>query len=620
MTLNLLVIAIIGLSGLLWASPQKGRGLFSALIHLACVLAAGGLAFALWEPMVYGFLLKSAPDQAWCLGLLVPFAVCLVILRVLTDVTISKNLDISEALNFGGGFVFGGLAGLVTAGMVVLGVSHLRVGKDFLGYSPLSFNGGSLVGDKKLWVPADRLTVALYEGLSNGGFGIDTGLAERQPRAWEAAAMMRTTIQGSGEKQAAIGRTTVQPEDVAIKGWYRVGPADANAMLTDSFVLADGKPSRAKFVYPDGESPTGEVSVEGFVLEFASGSMEKSGQAVVGPGQLRLICSTDDGAIAVHPAAIIAKAEAGAGMYRFRMDAPDIFIPAVGGGSNTLFTPEFIVPKGATPTDLVVKGTRYPLENMDGSKVIAYPTTAARDEAVRSGSLFAKFGMNVGGGAPARPGAGASSGAPSPGTPSATGSGPGGGGQVIRSNASASGGRFDELVEIPSLPDSYVLNAGEMGGLEVNGQRKIVDGEHQFDKGVITNNRGIDRNLRVDSFANTKDTVIVQVLLSNAGAMSLLGRSVESAEDILPPVITDTQGQQYEAVGYVYSEGNIARIRFTPGRPLRGLSELPSRISRSKRDQSVRLIFRPTKGVTIASFSLGPKPLATFDPPIQLSK
>jgi uncharacterized membrane protein required for colicin V production len=629
MTLNLLVVAIIVLSGLLWASPQKGRGLFSALIHLACVLVAGGLAFALWEPVVYGFLLNSAPDYAWCLGLLVPFVVVLLVLRIATDMTIGKNMDLGDGINFAGGAVFGGLAGLVTAGMLMIGVAHLRVGKEFLGYSPLSFSGGSLVGDKKMWVPADRLVTALYEGLSIGGFGTDTGLAERQPRVWEAAAMMRTTLQGGGEKQSALGRTTVAKNDVTLKGRYTVGPGAADLMLTDSFVLGDdGKPSKSKFVYADGDVPSGEVSVEGFVLEFASGAVEKSGQSVIGPGQVRLICRTSDGkGIGIHPAAIVARPEAGAGMYRFRMDAPDIFIPSVGGGSNAVFAPEFIVPKGAVPTDLIVKGTRYELSGLDASKAVAYANTNGRDEAIRNGSLFQKFGISVPGGGSgtkpaaggAKPGAGTpSGGTPSAGTPTPA---PSGGnstkaGQVINT----SGGRIQEMQEQAQLPDNMILNAGEIGGLEVNGDRKIVDGEHQFDKAIVANNRGIDRNLRVDQFAATKDTTVVQVLLANAGAMSVLGRSVEAAEDILPPVIIDTNGQQYEAIGYVYAEGNIIRVRYTPGRPLRGLSELPSRVSRSKRDQSVRLLFRPTKGVSIASFNLGPKQMATFEPALALGK
>ncbi|MFM9957754.1 MAG: hypothetical protein ACKVZJ_06740 [Phycisphaerales bacterium] len=614
MVLNLLVITIIILSALLWGAPQRGRGLFSALIHFACVIAAGGVAFAVWEPLVYGVLLKSAPDYAWTLGLLAPFIVSLLIFRIVTDLTVPKNMDLGDAANFVGGGVFGGAAGLITAGMVVLGISHLRSGKELLGYTPLNYSGGSLVAEKKLWIPVDRLVVTMYEVLSTGGFGSEDALALRAPRAWEAAAMMRTTLRGSGENQAAIGRTTMQPGDMAIKGRYTVGPLPADTATLDSFILVDGKPSKTGFKDSTGAAPSGEINVEGFVLEFNSGAAEKSGQVVLGPGQIRLVCKSGSTAIALQPAAIIARPEAGGGMYRFRMDAPEIFIPSVGGGSSSIFAPEFFVPKGATPTDLIVKGVRYPLSKLDASKTTLYPNTAMRDDAIRNGAMFQKFGLNVGGGAPGGAAAGGSAGGAAAGGSGGASTSPPSAGQVIKN----SGGRMEEFFESVGLPDSLILNAGEIGKLELNAQRQITDGEHQFDKSVLANNRGIDRNLRVDQFARTRDTTIVQVTLSNQGAMSLLGRSVEAAEDILPPMLIDTNGQQYEAIGYVYSEGNIVKIRFTPGKPLRGLSELPSRVSRSKRDQTVRLLFRPTVNVSIASFALGTKPLATFDPPVKM--
>ncbi len=617
MILNILVIVIIVLSALLWGSSQRGRGLFSALIHLACVIAAGGVAFAAWEPLVYGVLLKAAPDYAWTLGLLAPFIVALLIFRVVIDTTVPKNLDLGDAANFAGGAAFGGLAGLITAGFVVLGISHLRAGKELLGYTPLTYSGGSLVSSRGLWVPADKWVVKMYEVLSTGGFGSDDALALRAPRAWEAAAMMRTTMQAGGDNKTAIARTTMQPQDAAIKGRYTVGPLPADAALLDSFVLgADGKPTKANYKDTNGDTPSGEISVEGFVLEFTSGAVEKSGQVVLGPGQLRLICGTSDGAVAIHPAAIVAKPEAGGGMYRFRMDAPEIFIPSVGGGSSSVFAPEFFVPKGARPTDLIVKGVRYPLSNLDASKAVVYANTNQRDDAIRNGSLFQKFGLNVGSATTPRP-AGGAAGSPTPATSGSSpspGAASGGAAQTVPTT----GGRAQELTDSPGLPDGILLNAGEIGGLELNGQRQIVDGEHQFDKAIIANNRAIDRNLRVDSFAKTRDTTVVQLLLSNQGAMSILGRSVEAAEDILPPALIDTNGQRYEAIGYVYSEGNLIRIRFTPGRPLRGLNELPSRVSRSKRDQTVRLIFRPTAGVAIESFNLGAKTIATFNPPATL--
>lgn len=621
MLINLLVIVIIVLGALLWGSRQRGRGLFSALLNLVCVIAAGGIALSVWEPLVHGLLLNMMEDYAWCVGLVAPFVVSLVVLRLALDGCVKKNLDFDDVTNFVGGAVFGAAAGAVTAGIVVLGVSHLRTGKDLAGYTPLTYSGGSLVSTRGLWVPADRWVVSFYERLSRAGFGSDTPLADRLPRADESAAMMRVGVRGGSDTANSVGRAAVKPADVEIKGRYQVGPAPADALLTDTFTLGtDGSPIPGKFVYSDGDKPTGEVTIEGFVLNFQSGASEKSGQIVIAPGQLRLVCHNPSTghSMGIHPAAILAKPEAGGGMYRFRMDAPEIYIPSVGGGSSAVFAPEFIVPSGYVASDLIIKSTRFELTGSAGSPALRYPTAARRDDAVRDGSLFTKFGLNVGGaGAPPR--GGTRPGGPSATTPPApTGrpaTGAGTGATVVKASGS---GRVEELDLSPVLPENLILNAGEIGGLELNSDRRIINGEHQFDRKAISENRGIDRQLKVDKFAATRDTAVVQLLLANSGAMSLLGRSVEAAEDILPPVLIDDKGQQYEAFGYVYSEGNRVWIRFTPGKPMRGLSELPSRISRAKRDQTARLLFRPTAGVNITAFALGGKTIATFEPPVSI--
>ena len=50
----ILVIGFIGLIAYWWAN----QGLFSATIHFVCVLCAGALAFATWEPIV-GILMSQ---------------------------------------------------------------------------------------------------------------------------------------------------------------------------------------------------------------------------------------------------------------------------------------------------------------------------------------------------------------------------------------------------------------------------------------------------------------------------------------------------------------------------------------------------------------------------------
>ena len=77
------------------------------------------------------------------------------------------------------------------------------------------------------------------------------------------------------------------------------------------------------------------------------------------------------------------------------------------------------------------------------------------------------------------------------------------------------------------------------------------------------------------------------------------------AEAVVPPVLVDSNGQQYEPVGYIYEDNQIIKIRFTPQQPLRALSEMPAALSKSRPDQHVKLIFMVSLGVTIEKFQLG---------------
>ena len=60
---NLLCILLVGIIAYWWAN----QGLFSAIIHLLCVVTAGALAFAFWERLTLGLLLRGSwfDGYAW---------------------------------------------------------------------------------------------------------------------------------------------------------------------------------------------------------------------------------------------------------------------------------------------------------------------------------------------------------------------------------------------------------------------------------------------------------------------------------------------------------------------------------------------------------------------------
>lgn len=598
MLFNLLIIGLVIGGAIAWGSKGRGYGLFSSFLAAVCTIIAGGVAFALWEPVTYSLILPRAnagsaggrllEDTAWALGLLVPFAVCLLVLRLAVDSLVKWNLKFSEVMNFIGGVVFGLVTMTVTVGIIVIAVGFMRLPPSMLGFQAIEEENGNPVYARSLLIPVDKLTSMLYERLSVGAFGTDSPLAANHPRLYEQAAMVRMNYKGAS-------RVTVQPEAFEVAGWYTIDAQQPLAsLLVDSFLARE-----QKVVYPDGSTPEPGSRLVGTVIRFKSGAKEKGGSVVLTPSQLRLIASNPgDPTVsqAIHPIAVVAPPEAGSlGLYRFRFDAPESVISSVGGGSDAIFAFEFVVPAGMTPTDLLVKNVRAPkgvpsdLLSLPAPGPSVFRTVQARDEAIRDTSLFSRFGVSV---------AGATI------TDLDTS-----GREVV---APSTSGVYDNIMSSNRLP-GFSINRSNAGALSLTAENHIRGGEAQFTSGQL-GGMGLDPNLRVDAFETTRDTGIIQVVLSERGARSLYGRSMEAAEQVLPPLLLDSNGTSYEAIGFIYQDADITRVRFTPDRPLRALSEAPQ-LSRTKRDQTLRLLFRPTKGVSIVSLTLGSKEIARFDGP-----
>src|SRR5882757_4289866 len=117
MLMLLFTLAIVGVTAYIWCT----RGFFSSLIHMVCVIAAGAVAFGVWEPVSY-FLIKSFPERgfgsalgemAWGLGLAVPFALTLAILRGVIDKLLPFNAQVEGPANYIGGVICGLVSGVI---------------------------------------------------------------------------------------------------------------------------------------------------------------------------------------------------------------------------------------------------------------------------------------------------------------------------------------------------------------------------------------------------------------------------------------------------------------------------------------------------------------------------
>lgn len=588
MILSVITIAIVALIAYLWA----GQGAFSAFLHMVCTLVAGAVAFALWETITNSLLIGLSPSLAWALGLVAPFALTLLALRMLVDRLLPANIDLDDATNFVGGALFGAVAGVISAGVLLISLSFLRIPADFMDYQPVKTDetSGGIVRGPGLLFPADKLTAGLYERLSLASFSTDTPLALRRPDAQEMGTGMRMTYDG-------YATTVMSADDLKVIGRYSVVGKTPDELFSDSFaVKPTGEPlPRQKVTGVDGQPPEPGSTIEGFVLQFEAGSKEKNGQIMVGPGQLRLVVEKDGDAWGVHPIAVISQVGgASRDFSRFRFDAPEVFIASVGGASNATMAFEFAVPPGAKPTDLFVKGVRIPITPASPARIAGSPETgltpAARDAAIRSLALVGKSGA---------------------------------GAQFDTSGAATVAGRVgtqappsnSAVRQTPNLPSAF--NKSEATGLEISAggadgkTNVIMRGKQTFRRDQF--NTKAPQALRVGMFNTTPDTAILQVDVSLDSKLSLLGRSVQSAESVAPPMLIDSIGQTYQAVGWIFEEPNQIDVRFTPDEPIRGLAEIPT-LSRTKSGQKLTLLFVVSKKVSIEKFTLGSNVVAQFDP------
>lgn len=605
------LLVVLGI-GYTWLT----RGFFSALIHLICTVIAGAIAFALWEHVSLAILNAAADrgftsflrDVAWGLGLALPFGVSLAVLRVIVDKLLPANVTPGTAADYAGGAICGMGAGVISAGILTISIGFLRMETEFFGATHVSYNNnGNVVRGNGLMIPVDRLTVAFYGKLSEQAFATNEPLAKWHPRLEEMPASLRMNF-GDGK-----ARNTIKAQDFNVVSRFTVGQSGGNLqdLVNDRWnttpqnvVDSYGKP------YPPGSY------IEGFVVNFLAGSKEKEGKTTIGAGQLFLVVENEQEGkrTTVYPIAVSSQAESTgqAGFARWRYDARDTFIASVGGAAEALFAFEFVVPPGYTPTALYVRGIRHVV----GEGSTAQPSAKFASSAQRDGFIATLAGARGG----SIPGVGGDSGGAAPGSNLDTsqaikiewGRGAPGQAQVGAINPAG--------VEVTNAI-GFTIQKGTHDPLvidEENNRNLLVEGEKVFEPDYAQKTVGMERSLRIERFAVTDDTVIVKIDVSLPSRTSLLGQAAASVDRILPPLLTDTNGQSYQPVGFIYKDSTKVQIRYTPGQPIRALTETPS-LSRSRPDQQLTLIYRVSLGVSVNKFVLGSKVIAEYDPPFPLT-
>jgi len=629
MIFSLIVIAIT--LGLAWTWAM--RGFFSALLHMVCVVVAGAIALAVWEPAAL-LLLDKVPDKgflsglegtAWAVGLLVPFAASLAVIRTAMDKAIPGNAEVDSLWNFTGGAVCGAVSGTLTAGLVAIGIGTMWFGTEFWGYKRMEWDATTMTMKRSgaLLYPADDITAAFYSALSTSTLQprANRSLAMLYPHLADVPATMRTTL-SEGE-----GRNTIRPGQFELLSVYTVG-LNAEGEPIQSITIRDLVTDPLNPVTPAPADRTGETIqgngayLAGFVTRFTSQAREPGiGMVTITPAQVRLVCAPRDGdgpAREFFPIATIARADPQVlkqQREQRQREQPTGLVPGLGQdaqdtndveyhrylsdrsamasvpseGSPTMAF-EFIVPGGYEPIAYYVKNVRV---GVAGHVDQRYATPSQRYQAVESGAIAA-------------------------------------GGRIEFTDAdnvstfqrSAERWREHGIELRNALPDRIVLHSTRVGALQVNDENRITGGQEIIARNRLAE-RGINRKLEVDQFAVTPDAYLVSIAVTPGRgqesplALNLTTQPLTSAPLDQPIRLVDTQGNAYPCVGYIFQDPDTVHIRYTRSRPLRGFNDLPQVPSRPNPSIQITLLFEVTSGAVIEDFAVGNEIYRRLSPPIQ---
>ena len=211
---NLILLALVGLIGYWWAT----QGIFSGILHLLCVIVAGAIAFAFWEPLTVGLFLKNSKfdNFAWAVSMIGLFVISLAILRLATNKIVPANVDLPHWANLTFGFPIGLCSGVLSMGILLIGTGfvqgHLGI-LDYKGYARDTNNARKInhVGSK-LWVPVHELTYNFYSWLSVTSFSTNKPLRQYYPDIHKVAwSQFRDSYhEGRGQVSMAPNAATVE--------------------------------------------------------------------------------------------------------------------------------------------------------------------------------------------------------------------------------------------------------------------------------------------------------------------------------------------------------------------------------------------------------------------------
>jgi len=221
MIFSVITLLLVLLIAYWWANA----GVFDALLHMLCVIIAGALAFALWEPITTRFLLDGGfAEYAWGVVLGGVFIVALIILRLIVDAACPFRPKVPRIFDWTVGLMLGLVSGVLTMGMVLIAIGHISSSSELLGYHGWKRQPGqnAPVQTESAVSPANIVmtyTGAFYGLLSDNAFAPTFGSASlarwRPDVAADGGSLLRDSIDGGK------GRFSVNTTGVSVIGLYQ---------------------------------------------------------------------------------------------------------------------------------------------------------------------------------------------------------------------------------------------------------------------------------------------------------------------------------------------------------------------------------------------------------------
>jgi len=545
MIANILLFVFIALAAL-WFSNQ---GLFSAILHLILTLGAGAIAFALWEPLTMGFLINRMPEYAWGVGLLVPFALALLLLRVVVDLLVPGNVKFHNLVDMIGGGAVGVIAAVLAGGVLVIGLQFIT-GFDLGGYKPYAIGvDGEIQRAEKLWIPVDDMAGSAFTTLSGGSLVPWSGktMATYQPNITQMAGTYQLTSR-------AGARASIRPANVDVTDYFEL---QANQLPEE--VRPTGG-DRAVIVGTDIQLSAGEN---------VAGSADPDGSFTATRPQVGLIAvhSADESdAMVVHAAGYVV-----GNTYGILTD-PQEFARSRAAVSLETFAWIFHLPNDYEPRFIQIKNTRFAVPdqpNVPTEDVDAFVETTDW----------------------------------TPEPPTANGEDNGNGSSNTVGESSGPGATVEGMtIEVNdalprSLSRNWIVSAGPGASFD-DDQNAIIRAS-----GIVRIEGQIGRGLAIDKVAHPSNAAIVRVQMTPARAKSLYGRAMEFAGQIAAPVLVADDGATYNAIGWVRATKAVVELRIDTSSTIRSMSEID--VAELDSDEQLYLYFRTGKGVRITSFEIG---------------